>query len=52
MNIIRSSIKSQILDLKTLLIFSPLKRGVKRVPVAKHVFPEPLLVLNAQLMEN
>ena len=28
MNIIMSSIKSQVLDLKTLPIFSPLKRGV------------------------
>ena len=27
MNIIRSSVKSQVLDLKTLPIFSPLKRG-------------------------
>ena len=28
MNIIRSGIKSQVLDLKTLPIFSQLKRGV------------------------
>ena len=28
MNIIRSSIRSQVLDLKTLSIFSPLKGGV------------------------
>ena len=28
MNIIRSSIKSQVLDLKSLSIFSPLKRGI------------------------
>ena len=29
MNVIRSSIKSQVLDLKTLPVFSPLKRGIK-----------------------
>ena len=39
MNIIRSSIKSQVLDLKTLPVFSPLKIGVnENVSLGRNLF--------------
>ena len=45
MNIIRSSIKNQVLYLKTLPIFSPLKRGVKSSEIYCFEVEHPYVVL-------
>ena len=43
MNIMRSSMKSQVLDLKTLPVFSPLKRGVKSLLIETELAATTLL---------